>query len=47
MGQKIAVLILHGAGTPKENFADKLIARITKEFNKKLPKRKADVEIVF
>ncbi|MBC5637725.1 chemotaxis protein [Ornithinibacillus sp. BX22] len=47
MSQKIAVLILHGAGTPKENFADKLIARITKEFNNMLPEQKADKEIVF
>lgn len=47
MSQKIAVLILHGAGTPKENFADKLIDRIKKEFNNMLPEQKADVEIVF
>ncbi|WP_047984200.1 hypothetical protein [Ornithinibacillus californiensis] len=47
MSQKIAVLILHGAGTPEKNFADKLIERITEGFAKKLTNRNAEKEIVF
>ena len=47
MSQKIAVLILHGAGTPEENFADKLIERVKAGFDKKLSKKKSETELVF
>lgn len=47
MSQKIAVLILHGAGTPREDFADKLIRKIRTNFAKKLSKNQAETEIVF
>ena len=47
MSQKIAVLILHGAGTPNENFADKLIDKLKKGFVKKLHDQNKEEEIVF
>jgi hypothetical protein len=47
MSQKIAVLILHGAGTPEENFADKLIEKVKAGFDKKLSKKKSETELVF
>lgn len=47
MSQKIAVLILHGAGTPEEDFADKLISLIRKGFRKKLSNKQIDSELVF
>ncbi|WP_042146888.1 hypothetical protein [Paucisalibacillus sp. EB02] len=47
MSQKIAVLILHGAGTPKEDFADKLIDRVKVGFDKKLSKKRTATELVF
>ncbi|MFB4167699.1 chemotaxis protein [Virgibacillus sp. JSM 102003] len=36
MTQKIAVLILHGAGTPDKQFAEKIIERISSRFEKRL-----------
>lgn len=47
MSQKIAILILHGAGTPEEDFADKLIDRVKVGFDKKLSKGKSETELVF
>lgn len=47
MSQKIAVLILHGAGTPKRDFADELIARLKAGFARKLSKLEAETELVF
>lgn len=47
MTQKIAIAIMHGAGTPNENFADELITRISKGFAKKLSINNADQELVF
>ncbi|WP_010094339.1 hypothetical protein [Ornithinibacillus scapharcae] len=47
MSQKIAVLILHGAGTPEETFADKLIDRLKASFAKRLSIELAETEIVF
>ncbi|MFC4557651.1 chemotaxis protein [Virgibacillus kekensis] len=35
MTQKIAVMILHGAGTPERQFAEEMMERITKSFVKK------------
>lgn len=36
MTQKLAVAIIHGAGTPEENFADEMIEKLRKEFSKQL-----------
>ncbi|HAM80146.1 chemotaxis protein [Ornithinibacillus bavariensis] len=47
MSQKIAILILHGAGTPETNFADKLVKRIKETFARKLPKQNAEAELIF
>ncbi|MEN2768573.1 chemotaxis protein [Ornithinibacillus xuwenensis] len=47
MSQKVAILILHGAGTPERNFAEKLIEKIKAGFNRKLPRKKAELELVF
>ncbi|MFD1037585.1 chemotaxis protein [Virgibacillus byunsanensis] len=47
MTQKIAVVVIHGAGTPDENFADEIVTRIAKEFAKKLPISNSEQEIVF
>ncbi|MFG6119358.1 chemotaxis protein [Thalassobacillus sp. B23F22_16] len=35
MARKIAVMILHGAGTPSDNFAEEIIQHIHKRFQKK------------
>lgn len=47
MTQKIAVLILHGAGTPKENFAEEMIKKISDGFGKKLNKENLVFQSVF
>ena len=47
MTQKIGVIIIHGAGTPTEDFAEALIARITKQFVKKISFDQAAKELVF
>ena len=47
MTQKIGVMIIHGAGTPTEDFAEALIARITKQFVKKMSSEQAAKELVF
>ncbi|WP_010529550.1 hypothetical protein [Lentibacillus jeotgali] len=47
MTQKIAVVILHGAGTPKEDFAADMIKKITEGFGKKLNKEHLVFESVF
>lgn len=47
MSQKVAVLILHGAGTPEETFADKLIGRLKNSFANQLSQELAETEIVF
>lgn len=47
MTQKIGVIIIHGAGTPTEDFAEALIARITKQFAKKMSMKQVEQEIVF
>ncbi len=45
--QKIAVAIIHGAGTPDENFAEALIERVKKEFAVKLSIPNAEDELEF
>ncbi|RDW15582.1 chemotaxis protein [Oceanobacillus chungangensis] len=47
MTQKIAIAILHGMGTPKEDFADDIIKRISKRFSRKLSCENAENELVF
>lgn len=47
MAQKIAVVILHGAGTPKEDFAEDMIKKISEGFGKKLKKENLVFESVF
>jgi len=47
MTQKIAVAILHGAGTPKENFAEEMIKKISDGFGKKLQKENLVFQSVF
>ncbi|AXI10125.1 chemotaxis protein [Oceanobacillus sp. 143] len=47
MTQKIAIAILHGMGTPKEDFAEEIMKRISKRFAKKLPFENAENELVF
>ncbi|RDW16938.1 chemotaxis protein [Oceanobacillus arenosus] len=47
MTQKIAIAILHGMGTPKEDFAEELIKRISKQFAKKLPCEKVETALAF
>lgn len=44
MTQKIAVLILHGAGTPDKQFAEKMVKRISNRFEKKLGIKSAELE---
>ncbi|WP_164667926.1 chemotaxis protein [Virgibacillus doumboii] len=44
MSQKIAVLVLHGAGTPDRSFADKMIERISKRFVKATGVERAELE---
>ncbi|GGK07889.1 hypothetical protein GCM10007063_32980 [Lentibacillus kapialis] len=47
MAQKIAVAIIHGAGSPKEDFAHSIIKRIKQRFGKKLNKEDLVFEPVF
>ncbi|WP_449355436.1 chemotaxis protein [Virgibacillus natechei] len=47
MTQKIAVAVIHGAGTPDEDFADEIITRVTRKFAKKLSIKNAEQELVF
>ncbi|MFD2044827.1 chemotaxis protein [Ornithinibacillus salinisoli] len=47
MSQKIAVLFLHGAGTPDEDFADDLIERISQNVAKKLSVKNLKDHFVF
>lgn len=44
MTQKIGVIIIHGAGTPKEDFAVEMIEQISKGVGKRLSIDNADVE---
>jgi hypothetical protein len=47
MTQKIGVIIIHGAGTPTEDFAEALIARISKRFANEMSNEQAAQELVF
>lgn len=47
MTQKIAVAIIHGAGTPKKSFAGKLINQISEQFSKQLFIQDAVDQLVF
>ncbi|UOQ91578.1 chemotaxis protein [Halobacillus shinanisalinarum] len=47
MSQKLAIVILHGAGTPEENFAEEMIGKIHKGFAKKLKVENPGQELVF
>lgn len=47
MTQKIAIAVIHGAGTPNENFADEIITSISKGFAKKLSINNGEQELVF
>lgn len=47
MTQKIGIIIIHGAGTPTEDFAAEMIVRITKGFRKRLSIDDAEQELVF
>ncbi|MGY0692065.1 chemotaxis protein [Virgibacillus sp. FSP13] len=47
MTQKIAVAVLHGAGTPEQNFAEEMIKKITDGFTKKFHQENLDQELVF
>ncbi|MYL60573.1 chemotaxis protein, partial [Virgibacillus halodenitrificans] len=47
MTQKIAVAIIHGAGTPKKSFAGKLIDQISEQFSKQLFIQDAVDQLVF
>ncbi|PAV30917.1 chemotaxis protein [Virgibacillus profundi] len=47
MTQKIAVAVIHGAGTPDENFAEAIIKRISRDFTKELAIEDAEQELVF
>ncbi|WP_100013027.1 chemotaxis protein [Lentibacillus sediminis] len=47
MTQKIAVAILHGAGTPEENFAEEMIKKISEGFGKKLKKENLVFQSLF
>ncbi|MBP1950516.1 chemotaxis protein [Virgibacillus litoralis] len=44
MTQKIAILILHGAGTPDKHFAEKMIRCISNRFEKKLGVKSSELE---
>ncbi|SEP85943.1 hypothetical protein SAMN05216232_1110 [Virgibacillus subterraneus] len=44
MTQRIAILILHGAGTPDKHFAEKMIRRISNRFEKKLGVKSSELE---
>lgn len=45
--QKIAIAVIHGAGTPDENFADELIKRVSSRFAKKLSLENTNQQLVF
>ncbi|UJL45453.1 chemotaxis protein [Virgibacillus sp. NKC19-16] len=47
MTQKIAVAVIHGAGTPDEDFADEIITRVSRKFAKKLSIKDPEQELVF
>ncbi|WP_188454228.1 chemotaxis protein [Virgibacillus oceani] len=47
MTQKLAIAILHGAGTPKENFAEEMIQSISKRFAEKLHTKNTEQSLVF
>ncbi|WP_099159778.1 chemotaxis protein [Virgibacillus ndiopensis] len=47
MPQKIAIAILHGAGTPKENFADEMVNSISKGFAEKSHLNDSEQPLVF
>lgn len=47
MTQKIAVAVIHGAGTPDETFADEIIKRILNRFSKNLSIENAEEQLVF
>jgi len=47
MTQKIAIIILHGVGTPKEDFAADMIKKISEGFGKKLNKENLVFEPVY
>lgn len=47
MTQKIAVAVIHGAGTPDEDFADEIITRVSRKFAKKLSIKNPEQELVF
>lgn len=45
--QKIAVAVIHGAGTPDEDFADEIITRVSRDFAKKLSIKNVEKKLVF
>ncbi|GAB3052893.1 chemotaxis protein [Virgibacillus ainsalahensis] len=47
MTQKIAVAVIHGAGTPDENFADEMITQVSNSFADKLNIKNAEAELIF
>lgn len=47
MTQKIAIAVIHGAGTPEETFADEIMTQITARFAKNLSIEDADEQLVF
>ncbi|WP_373893484.1 chemotaxis protein [Virgibacillus sp. CBA3643] len=47
MTQKIAIVVIHGAGTPDEDFADEIITRVSRKFAKKLSIKNAEQELEF
>ncbi|MUK90185.1 chemotaxis protein [Ornithinibacillus sp. L9] len=47
MSQKVAILILHGAGTPEEDFADDFMDRLSYRIGKKLKVKNVEEHVVF
>ncbi|SEA81057.1 hypothetical protein SAMN05421743_108174 [Thalassobacillus cyri] len=47
MTKKIAVMILHGAGTPNDNFAEEIIEHIRERFKKRIGGQTDDDALVF
>lgn len=47
MKQKLAVAILHGAGTPEENFASEMIEKICKGFADRIKVENLEQEVIF
>ncbi|SFE24272.1 hypothetical protein SAMN05216238_11115 [Lentibacillus persicus] len=47
MTQKIGIIILHGAGSPDENFADGFIQKLSEGFGKQLKNYNPKKELVF